>query len=55
MFTYSEAPSLYERSLVPMDDVVDEIEKTYDGFYRFAKEASFVNSLLTQAAWMTLW
>jgi multiple sugar transport system substrate-binding protein len=52
VFTYSEAPFLYERFLVPMDDVVGEVEKTYGGFYPFAKEGSFVNGTWRALPWM---
>jgi multiple sugar transport system substrate-binding protein len=52
VFTYSEAPYLYEQYLAPMEDVVAEIEKKYGGFYPFAKEASFVNGTWRALPWM---
>lgn len=52
VFTYSEAPYLYEQYLEPMDDVVAEVEKKYGGFYPFAKEASFVNGTWRALPWI---
>jgi len=52
VFTHSEAPYLYAQYLVPMDDVVAEIEQRYGGFYPFAKEVAFVNGTWRALPWM---
>jgi hypothetical protein len=39
IFMYNELPYLYERQLIPMDDLVGVVERKYGGLYPFTKES----------------